>query len=350
MTERASLWQRYLILQALDGTMRQREAAELLGVREAELAAAAPGSRRLKNEWQAVFSAVASWGPICSETRNHAVVLEVDGCHTDVLLSGTVGLMLNPGGLDLRFFIRHWHSAFALERTGADGGYCRSLLFFDEHGDAVYALHLPQETAAAGWQALRCDLADDGNAAPLVQVGAVEAEAATVAGVDVAEFQRDWLALKDVHQFSGLLKKYGMTRRDAFVNAPAGAAARLLPEAGRELLWRVAGAGVPVMLFVGNRGTVQIYSGVLCDVGEEGSLIVVRAPGLAMHLHGERVAETWCVRRPTRDGSITSVELLDAAGATLLTVFGLRREGQPERSDWRALADALPRRGTSDVA
>ncbi len=49
------------------------------------------------------------------------------------------------------------------------------------------------------------------------------------------------------------------------------------------------------------------------------------------------------MRKPTSDGHVTSVEVLDARGELIIQFFGKRKEGKMERDDWRALAEALPR-------
>jgi putative hemin transport protein len=47
------------------------------------------------------------------------------------------------------------------------------------------------------------------------------------------------------------------------------------------------------------------------------------------------------VRKPTRDGDVTSLELLDANGGIIARFFGKRKPGQPERTDWRSVVQAL---------
>jgi putative hemin transport protein len=41
---------------------------------------------------------------------------------------------------------------------------------------------------------------------------------------------------------------------------------------------------------------------------------------------------------------ITSWEAFDAEGELVLQLFGARKPGQPERPDWRALAESVPAR------
>jgi putative hemin transport protein len=62
-----------------------------------------------------------------------------------------------------------------------------------------------------------------------------------------------------------------------------------------------------------------------------------------LHLRTDHVAELWGVRKPTKDGHVTSLEAYDKDGELIIQFFGYRSEGQGERDDWRLLAENLPR-------
>lgn len=49
------------------------------------------------------------------------------------------------------------------------------------------------------------------------------------------------------------------------------------------------------------------------------------------------------VRKPTRDGIVTSLELFDADGFCFVQFFGERKPGKPELDAWREIVAALPR-------
>ena len=53
--------------------------------------------------------------------------------------------------------------------------------------------------------------------------------------------------------------------------------------------------------------------------------------------------ELWAVRKPTKDGHVTSIEAYDANSEMIIQFFGKRHEGEAERDDWRFLAENLPR-------
>ena len=95
------------------------------------------------------------------------------------------------------------------------------------------------------------------------------------------------------------------------------------------------------MCFVGNRGCIQIHSGPVETVKAVGPWINVLDPGFNLHLREDLVAEAWTVRKPTRNGPITSVELYDSDGGLIAQFFGVRQPGQPENPAWQALVEAL---------
>jgi outer membrane receptor for ferrienterochelin and colicin len=64
-------------------------------------------------------------------------------------------------------------------------------------------------------------------------------------------------------------------------------------------------------------------------------------PDFNLHLHDGRVAEAWAVTKPTGDGDINSVELLDGNGQVFVRFFGVRKPGVPEDAAWRALHTGL---------
>ena len=69
-----------------------------------------------------------------------------------------------------------------------------------------------------------------------------------------------------------------------------------------------------------------------------------------LHLRLDHIHETWAVRKPTKDGHVTSIEAYDSAGRMVIQFFGKRHEGQGERPEWRFLAEHLPRISCSTAA
>ena len=150
--------------------------------------------------------------------------------------------------------------------------------------------------------------------------------------------REDWLALRDTHDFITLLRRHKATRRQAFRLVGDDLALRLDPSAGSAALRLAASGEVPVMVFVGNRHAIQIHTGPVQRLVDIPGWFNVLDPDFNLHLREGGVAEAWRVVKPTADGPVTSIELLDAQGASVMLLFGARKPGQAEREDWSGLA------------
>jgi putative hemin transport protein len=77
-----------------------------------------------------------------------------------------------------------------------------------------------------------------------------------------APLENDWRAMTDVHQFFGLLKNISFPASRLSVWSATTSPAALIA-----MRCRAAGDGAPggneIMIFVGNRGCVQIFTGAL---------------------------------------------------------------------------------------
>lgn len=60
------------------------------------------------------------------------------------------------------------------------------------------------------------------------------------------------------------------------------------------------------MIFVGNRGCVQIFTGVVEKLTPMKGWLNIFNPTFTLHLLEETIAETWVTRKPTADGHVTS--------------------------------------------
>ncbi|MBZ4236149.1 hypothetical protein LAM40_21925, partial [Mycobacterium tuberculosis] len=78
---------------------------------------------------------------------------------------------------------------------------------------------------------------------------------------DGAALENDWRAMTDVHQFFGLLRKYQLSRQQAFRLVSDDLACRVDPHALPALLSTVRQEGNGIMIYVGNRGCVRVFTG-----------------------------------------------------------------------------------------
>jgi putative hemin transport protein len=108
-----------------------------------------------------------------------------------------------------------------------------------------------------------------------------------------------------------------------------------------ELLDDVRREALPVSLAVRSPGVVQRFSGLMHDVSEAGTTIVVEAPWVRVCVTSTGIAEAWVVRTPSLDGPATSLELLDASARVFLSVSAARWPGKPEPAPWCELLERL---------
>jgi putative hemin transport protein len=112
-------------------------------------------------------------------------------------------------------------------------------------------------------------------------------------------------------------------------------------------LEHAAAVSLPIMVFVGNRGCIEIHTGPVSKVKVMGPWLNVLDPSFNLHLRQDRVASAFVVTKPTVDGPVTSLELFDAAGENIALLFGKRKPGLPEDPAWRAFAHTLPAAGAA---
>ncbi|VVE49028.1 Hemin transport protein HemS [Pandoraea eparura] len=316
--------------------LRDRDAAAALGVSEGETVAAFVGEHvvRLRPEFIEIVEALPALGRVMALTRNNAAVHEKDGQYEKLSHTGTIGLGLGKD-LDLRLFYHQWAYGYAVE-TPTESGPRRSLQFFDKTGTAVHKMFLRNHSDVAAYDALvaRFRASDQTPGQHVVAADAPKAETPD-ADIDTAAFQRDWLAMTDTHQFFELLKRHRVSRAQALRLAPDGHAQRVGAASMRTLLDDAAGTAVPIMVFVGNAGMIQIHTGPVKTVRVMGPWVNVLDPDFNLHLREDLIDSAWMVRKPTADGIVSSLELLDASGMVIAMVFGERKPGQAERDDWR---------------
>ena len=120
--------------------------------------------------------------------------------------------------------------------------------------------------------------------------------------------------------------------------------------ASRQILEMARDQDCEIMVFVGNRGCIQIHSGPVRKLVEHGPWFNVLDPMFNLHLDETRIARTWVTRKPTVDGVVTALEVFDAAGELIVTFFGRRKPGVPELDLWREIVTSLPKKEISHVA
>ncbi|WP_322895329.1 MULTISPECIES: hemin-degrading factor [unclassified Yoonia] len=320
--------------------MRERDLAESLGIREAEILAAdlGHGVRRIVADPAQLLPRVEALGDVMALTRNDHCVHERRGIYTG-FHAGAHAAMVLGDDIDLRIFPRHWVHAFAVERAGADGTK-RSLQVFDAAGDAVHKIHLGPDSDIAAFDALVADLAlaDD---APFDLDPRAIVEPVRVNVDKLDELRSHWVAMTDTHQFVPLTKRLNFDRLGANRSIGAPWAVQLPVTALEDALHQAAARALQIMIFVGNRGCIQIHSGTVQRLEPMGPWFNVLDPRFNLHLRADKVAEVWLVRKPSKRGDAISVEAFDADGQLILQIFGKRAEAATDTKGWDQLADTL---------
>lgn len=330
---------------------RPRDLAASLGLSEAELVAAgtpADGVRRLRPEWSALLHALPAVGEIMALTRNDHAVHEKHGRFGNIRGMGGAMLVLNDA-IDLRLFLSAWRHAFDVTTQTAHGER-RSIQVFDRHGDAVIKIYRTEATDAAAFDAV-CERfrATEENADLALDMPEAEQPPAPDDAIDVEALRAGWRALTDVHHFRKLLESVGAARHQALRLIGDEFAEEVVPDALDRVLRLAADRAVPIMVFVGNRGCVQIHTGPVERIAERGGWVNVLDPTFNLHVRGDATASAWVVRKPQADGTVTALELYDAAGRNFAILYGARPAGTPEDPAWQGILETLPRVRQSGV-
>jgi putative hemin transport protein len=319
---------------------RPRDSAAQLGVSEAALVACRcgqDGTIRLNPDPRGLLAAAPALGLVKTITRNDWCVHEKVGRFEHISFHGAMGLVVNHD-IDLRLFLGHWRHAFAVPSIGADRKLRHSLQFFDADGTAVHKIFLTESADAAAYDRLCQEFAHHDQSGGFEALALPEPAADRPdSAIDVAGLERHWRALQDTHDFFAMLRAFGVGRAQAMRLMPADLVEPVGPDTVAAVLEGAASDGVPIMVFVGNRGCIQIHTGTVHTVKTMGPWLNVLDPTFDLHLRTDAVARAYVVRKPTIDGTVTALELFTADGTCFVQMFGERKPGQPERADWQAL-------------
>ena len=347
---RAALAIRWQTLQLDQPKLRIRDAAAALQVSECELLDTKIGvtAHRLVNDIPSLLHALVEVGRCMALTRNAHAVSEVRGQYGGVELGPHAGQVVGTG-IDLRVFPMQWVHLFDVNEpdpSDADRRR-RSIHGFDAMGTAVHKIYLEPDGDAATWDAIVTTrrVPDAGSPHGTVAFGATVTPPAVIAddAVDAGTLIAEWDAMQDTHEFFLLLRKHRVTRTQALRLVGPTRAYQVANEACGQLLHAAAAAGLKIMIFVGNGGCLQVFSGAVAKIVAAGPWLNVMDPDFNLHLRADQIASSWVVAKPTSSGTVSSLELYDASGQTIAMCFVKRDDrAQVEDTAWRELLGALP--------
>ena len=318
---------------------RARDLAESHGLPEAALLAAhlGQGVTAIDPAPDRLIPRIAALGDVMALTRNASCVHERRGVY-DGYHGGAHAQMVVGPEIDLRIFPKHWAQAFAVETTGQDGRKC-SLQVFDATGDAVHKIHLSPASDVAAYDHLVAALRLTDQRHSLTWAPRAMPEPAKGDPGRADTLRREWQAMTDTHQFLAMTSRLKMNRLGAYRTIGAPQVRAIAPTAVTEALHGAAAAAIPVMIFVGNAGCIQIHGGLIEKIVPMGPWINVMDPRFNLHLRTDHFAEAYCVTKPTKRGPAISLEAFDKDGGLIVQIFGYRKEVSTDA--WDALANGL---------
>ena len=296
--------------------------------------ASAEGTIPLGGKWADIVDALISGGAIRATTESGGITIEQSGSVGDYNLrgEGTIGSVVQDD-LDLRFLFRHWAGGLVHPaHTTVD--------FIDTTGAICVSLHAADDTARATIETVA-----ERFAGPPLEVPAVPAPrpAKADSDVDTDALLADWRAMQNVHHFEAIIGKHGIGRLQAMRLVGSEFARELSTEAFGALLDRLDDGTQEIMVFVANRGMVQIYSGPAGNKKRAGHGWEIESGTSKVYVPDKALHGLWLVHKPTAAGIITSLEFVrEDSDQSVASIFGRHPHGDAQPPEWLALLESLP--------
>ena len=346
ITSNSGLKEKYQALKAAKPETRAREAAKELQVSEGELLAARVGDDAilLENKPEEILASLKPLGQLMALTRNEDCVHERKGIYENSSFSDhgrmRMGLFVNKD-IDLRLFMNHWKYSFAaIEQT--KGGPKKSFQFFDKAGNAVHKIYLTPKSDEKAYDEVvkKFTALEQKNS---IQVEAYDAPKPDRADneIDTKALRTEWENLKDTHDFYPMLMKLKVGRVQAHRLVGNDFAYKVKNSSLRKTLELARDKNCEIMVFVGNKGCIQIHTGPVKKLLEHGTWFNVMDPEFNLHAREDKIFTSWVTKKPTVDGIVTGLELFDKNGELIATLFGKRKPGIPELELWREIVKEL---------
>lgn len=330
--------------------LRERDIAANLGISEAALVAAECGISvsRIDADPNRLLERAPELGEVMALSRNESAVHEKIGVYENIQIGEMTSLTLGEN-IDLRVFNRVWAHAFAVTKTDGET-VRRSLQYFDKSGEAIHKVHLRPASNLEAYDRIVADFRLEDQSQDFAGESFNPAASGRTEGFDVAELRDAWSRMTDTHEFFGMLKKLDIDRQAAVRSVGDDFAWKLSSGSMEALFKRSVETQMNLMCFVANRGIVQIHTGPIHAVQPIGPWLNIMDPTFHLHLRVDHIAETWAVRKPTKDGHVTSLEAYGRDGEMIIQFFGKRKEGNVEMPAWRTLVEGLPTAENAEAA
>lgn len=334
-TATETLKQKYEDYKIANPKKRIREAAQDLQVSEASLLMTGLGHtvKRLKSDFEGLLQGVTALDYVMALTRNEYCVNERKGVYEDISFTPHAGLVLGAD-IDLRLFLRQWKHGFAVDEGGR-----KSLQFFDGNGIALHKIYLTDKSNEDAYQELVQRFLNESQETVEIELAPefVAKPELPDSEIDLSGFHNAWNNMQDSHEFFMILRNFKVSRTQALRLAPEGRAKETSIAGFRKAMTACSEKQVPVMVFTGNSGCIQIHSGNITKLVDMGPWFNVLDPEFNLHLREDEVHSVWQVVKPSTDGDVNSIELFDKNGEMIVQFFGKRKPGIPELEGWREI-------------
>ncbi|REC62086.1 hemin-degrading factor [Chryseobacterium pennae] len=333
------LKEKWEALKAENPHVRIRNAAAQFGVSEAELLVTSVGEgvTVLNPDFPGILTAAEQLGKVMALTRNDECVHERKGTYLNGDFSSPHAQLFVGEDIDLRIFLNHWKFAFSVVE-----GDKKSLQFFGKDGLALHKIYLTKKSEEAAFDAIIEKFkAEDQNQTFTFEAVAPKQAEKPDAEIDIEGFKKAWTELKDTHDFFMMTRKFGVSRTQALRLAPEGFTQKIDNSKVVNILEEASEKSTPIMVFVGNRGIIQIHTGNVKKTLWHQQWFNVMDPDFNLHLDVTKIAEAWIVKKPTEDGEVTAIEVFNKEGDFIVQFFGKRKPGIPELQEWKDLVATL---------
>lgn len=295
---------------------------------------------RLRTDWHNLMASLKSIGEMMALTRNASCVHEKISVYQNVTMTERVGVVA-ADNIDLRAFYSKWAHGFAVSEITTHGQQ-HSLQFFDVSGVAIHKIYLRENSNVQAYQSLVEQFLDGAQQPGLYteHLAPKQPEQADQL-IDVQALHQAWATLRDTHDFFELLKTHGVSRVQALRLAQPKFVQQVHCADVLRVLTAAAAREIPLMVFVGNHGMLQIHSGPIQKVSYARPWLNVLDASFNLHLRMDHIDTAWIVKKPTIDGLVTSFEVFDKQGDAIAMLFGLRKPRQQELPAWRGLLDEI---------
>ena len=339
MNTNVELKSAWIQLKEKNPKLRIKDAAIKLKVSEVQLVQCIEDSILLNIKWATLFKELEKFGYVMALTRNESVVHEKKGEYHNIKFNNHVGLVLDPN-IDLRIFHKRLAYAFAVP-VQTPRGILPSVQLFDDYGVAVHKVYIINDDSTQVYNDFVEKYSVDKDVEITTKKGKKPYDYKIRNGIHADSFLNDWAELKDTHDFFPLIKKYKVHRTTALEIAEGRFTTKVDNSTTERMLMLASEKQVSIMVFVSSGSVIQIHTGTVNKIMKKGDWLNVLDSEFNLHLREDHIAHSWIVQKPTIDGVVTSLEIFDQDGNSIVSFFGERKPGKPELQGWKNIINEI---------